>query len=305
MDILNPLEHSICLEQPLRTEISAWVQHVPFGMFLIDILRPKVLVELGTHNGISYCGFCQAINKLQISTRCYAVDTWQGDPQAGLYGDQVLFDLRAHHDPLYGSFSRLIQSTFEEALTHFEAGSIDLLHIDGLHTYGAVKSDFESWLPKMSERGVILFHDINVRERDFGVWKLWSELRGRYPNFEMIHGHGLGVLAVGQEQPEQLQKLLRVSTDEQNRIRELFYRLGLSIENVLEINRLTERAKDLSRTVTELQSREQQLLELERLLPVRFARAWSSGGIKGVVQKSLVKLQPNSSRALDDSENTP
>jgi glycosyltransferase involved in cell wall biosynthesis len=231
MQKINPLDHPICFAQPLRLDpFSGWLEHVPFGMFMIDLLRPKILVELGTHMGVSYSAFCQAVKQLGLDTRCYAVDTWEGDIHAGFYGADVLADLRAHHDPLYGQFSRLVQSTFDEAVKEFSGGSIDLLHIDGLHTYEAVKHDFETWLPKLSERAVVLFHDIHVREWDFGVWKLWEELSKKYPSFSMVHGHGLGVLAVGKEYPQALNALLGMQENEIVKIRELFYQLGRQLE---------------------------------------------------------------------------
>jgi len=175
--LLNPFNHPICLSQPRRlTPFSVWHEHIPFAFYLVDVLRPRVVVELGTQYGDSYCAFCQAGKELGLDTRCYAIDTWQGDPQAGFYGPEVLTDLRAHHDPLYGSFSRLIQSTFDEALPHFSDGTIDLLHIDGCHIYDVVRHDFESWLPKLSSRGVVLLHDTNAPEGDFGVKKFWEEI---------------------------------------------------------------------------------------------------------------------------------
>ncbi len=164
MALFNPLDYPICFSYPLRAAFTAsarfWMEHIPLGMFLVDVLRPRVLVELGTFSGVSFCAFCQAVKELDTGTRCYAVDTWQGDPHNGYYGPEVLSDLKSHHDPLYGGFSRLIQSTFDEAVSHFENGSIDLLHIDGFHVYEAVRHDFEMWLPKISDRGVMLFHDI-------------------------------------------------------------------------------------------------------------------------------------------------
>ncbi len=227
--MLNPLDHPICYTIPRRlTPASQWHEHIPFAMLLVDLLRPNTIVELGTHYGDSYCAFCQAVKDLETHTQCYAVDTWQGDAHSGFYGPDVLADLRAHHDPFYSSFSCLIQADFNDALSHFKEGEIDVLHIDGYHTYEAVRHTFESWRPKVSSRGVILFHDTNVREEDFGVDKLWETLKKQHPRryLEFSHGHGLGVLAVGEPQSSEFQRMLDATDDEMSRIQDFFFQLG-------------------------------------------------------------------------------
>ncbi len=191
--------------------ISAWYTHVPFAYWIVNACRPRRLVELGTHHGVSYAAFCDAVLRAGLTTQCYGVDTWAGDDHAGHYGEEVYEDLRAFHDTRYGGFSDLIRSTFEDALAYFEDGSVDLLHIDGFHSYEAVARDFAQWRPKLSDRAVVLFHDTNVRERHFGVWRFWAELRETYPAFEFLHGHGLGVLAYGRNVPDTVLDLCRLT----------------------------------------------------------------------------------------------
>ncbi len=193
---------------------SAWCGHAQFAFWLVEALRPRSIVELGTHFGLSYMAFCQAVNTTGIDAACTAVDTWEGDAHAGTYdGDAVLSALKAAHDPAYGRFSRLMRTTFDQAAASFADGSVDLLHIDGLHSYEAVRHDYETWLPKMSDRGVILFHDTEVRERNFGVHRLWAEVSKDRPSFNFTHSYGLGVLGTGDALPRTLSPLFDAAKD--------------------------------------------------------------------------------------------
>jgi hypothetical protein len=251
MQPFDPLDYLLGLTFPARVCASHWLEHIPFALAVVEMTRPRVLVELGVFSGASYCAFCQAIAQLGLSCTAFGVDTWKGDPHNGTNGIEVLDELRGHHDPLYGSFSRLVPATFDCALEHFADASIDLLHIDGYHTYEAVKHDFENWLPKMSTHGVILFHDINVREMDFGVWRLWEELKPLYRTFEFTHQHGLGVLALGPECPEPVLRLTEVPEEQRATIRQFYYQLGRRITH--------RRERDVTETrrVEELAARQQ------------------------------------------------
>jgi hypothetical protein len=204
---------------------SAWIEHIPFAFFTAKSLKPDVFVELGTHYGTSYFAFCEVLKELPHKAKCYAVDHWKGDSQAGYFTESVYDYVNQVNEKYYSDFSTLLKMPFDDALNHFDDATIDLLHIDGLHDYESVKNDFYNWLPKMSENGVVLLHDTQVKSSDFGVWKLFEELKNVYKNFEFSFGYGLGIVCTGKEIPNSFETVI----DDQNSekiIHELFRAIG-------------------------------------------------------------------------------
>ena len=229
----NPLALPLLWQRPWRlTPASAWHGHIPWAFAVTALARPRTFVELGTHMGDSYFAFCQAVEELRLATRCFAVDTWRGDQFAGLYGEHVHLEVSWYNQARHAAFSTLVRSTFDEAWDRFPDGSIDLLHIDGAHDYESASHDFYHWLPKMSGQGIVLLHDTAERGTDFGVWRLWEELAERYPAFHFPHAHGLGVAAVGNRVPPDLEGLFAADDLETRQVRLFFAFLGDCVDKL-------------------------------------------------------------------------
>lgn len=276
MDAARFLCRPIVFQEPQRTvHPPSWLDHIPFAFWIIDALRPSLLVELGCQSGNSYSAFAQAIKALNLSTACYGVDTWKGDAHAGFFDESVFDEWRTYHDLHFSGFSQLIRSTFDEALPHFAEATIDLLHIDGFHTFEAVSHDFEAWRPKLSNHGVVLCHDINVREHDFGAWRFWKDVRQQYRSFEFRHGHGLGVVGVGTDLPEPVRWLLSLDAADpaQNTVRAMFARLGSAIRNEFAAAEAGREADVMHRRATEADAQRWNQLATTARLDARLTEA--------------------------------
>jgi hypothetical protein len=242
-DVVSDGALQAALMPPIYLPSSAWLEHIPFAFWLAYQHRPRCYVELGTHLGASFFAFCQAVDAFSIDARCYAVDHWRGDEHCGFYGEEVYKTVYSRTNALYSRFSTLIRATFSDTARYFDPGSVDLLHLDGLHTEDAVEKDLEAWLPKLSDRGILLLHDTNVREREFGVRLAFDRLSERYPVFEFSHGHGLGIVGVGNSLADGVADLLKASKDESARanITKFFSRLGRACADTQQLTRAHER----------------------------------------------------------------
>ena len=233
---------------------SSWWEHVPIAHVMVEILKPETVVELGSHYGVSFFSFCEAAEKYSPNTYVYAIDTWQGDKQAGYYGEKIYAKVKDHRDKYHSQRSSLLKSLFENAAAKFEDNSIDILHIDGLHTYEAVKEDYYTWKDKVKDNGTILFHDWNVRSEGFGVWKLWEEIKKdkSYSCLEVKNGHGLGIAT----------KTKGGTPDWHTKIKEdieIFKCKGLMLDN---INKVKNRQDELRARLKELEAHIKNLEEM-------------------------------------------
>ncbi|MCU7795569.1 MAG: class I SAM-dependent methyltransferase, partial [Candidatus Thiodiazotropha sp. (ex Myrtea spinifera)] len=184
------------------TSQTPWHGLIPFSVWLSILVEPEIICELGVYRGDSFFTLFDA-NKDRSLKKIIGIDTWAGDADTGLYGEgpfnQFTTELESRDD------DRLTfrQSMFSDALKFVTDKSIDILHIDGAHDYRSVSADFTSWKNKVSNRGIILFHDISVLDRGFGVHKLWDELKEEFPDrvMDVSFSNGLGVLFIGDKSP--------------------------------------------------------------------------------------------------------
>lgn len=223
---------------PERYVVSAWHEHAPFAFWLMEAARPRVLAELGTHHGFSFFVFAEAAERLGLDTQLFALDSWEGDDQAGFYGDEVFESVQTVVNDSYSHVAHLVRGYFDSSVDTFEDNSIDLLHVDGRHGYEDVSHDFETFRPKLSDRAVVLFHDTFEFQKDFGVNQFWTELSADFPSFNFEHGHGLGVLAFGVNAPTAVLDFIRQAKVQPDKVRKDYATLGAAVSRqfVLEVD---------------------------------------------------------------------
>lgn len=226
----NPAsEQEITFLQIIKTYApSAWCGHFEFAMWLVKRFNPKIVVELGVDFANST--FCWTYGN---KGRVYGIDCFEGDNLTGerntfnvvMETYQKLIDRKLLEDKLtiIKGFFTPTSKIFKEQYTKTP---IDILHIDGIHTYEAVSEDYNMWKDKCHEDTIFVFHDI-VAFAD--VKRFFSELP--MYKFGFVHSAGLGIACKNANiiniiQQEWVDKLVELDNN--------FY---LNIENGLKIKR--------------------------------------------------------------------
>ena len=183
--------------QPRRLESAHnWQGHLPFVSWLLKIVKPKRIVELGTRSdGNSFCMMNQTIVENKLNTQITGI-------YYGPIDDQACYALKDHLAQQYPNAQLLFSDmASRQSLDMFEDDSVDTLHINFLNDAKQVRELVELWRPKLTKQAILLIHNTNWIDADkCNVHEYWNELMlSKTPSFNFLHSHGLGVLLLGED----------------------------------------------------------------------------------------------------------
>lgn len=217
---------------------GAWSGHLAFANDLIASTSPSLIVEVGAYLGESYFGFCQSVAENSLNCLCYGVGDWQhSSHQCSFTANDLFTEVSSYNEKNYAGFSYLIRHDTDESAGQFSNESIDVLHLDRTPNYEQVREDFRLWFPKVKRGGLVLLHDIVLRDSGFGVWRLWQEIEANFQEtFSFHHSSGLGVVRKpgnGASDNRMLSFLFDQSVEAQDHVRRLYVLYAAHLESAL------------------------------------------------------------------------
>lgn len=139
---------------------------------------PDMIVEIGVYKGYSSCYFLDYFPDAEL----FLVDPWIAQNlNARMYRRNGPADWEEIYNDVikeFGSKATIMRMTSEEAEDKFLPASLDVVFIDGDHSYRSVCRDIELWLPKMRKGGLFCGHDYSLCGANAGVVKAVNEMIG-------------------------------------------------------------------------------------------------------------------------------
>ena len=158
--------------------------------FIEDVAdrQPQTVLEIGTEGGgtLLLLTLAAAPDATIISIDLPTGGRFGGYPHwKGAYFRRFALPSQRLH--LLQANSHLL-STLQSVRTILANRRLDVLFIDGDHTYGGVKADWEMYGPLAAPSALIAFHDIvqHPPARKCEVHTLWQEIKGAFAHKEIV-----------------------------------------------------------------------------------------------------------------------
>lgn len=169
-------------------DIPGWFDwHETYARWARDAPRDAVIVEVGTFKGRSAAFMSVALARLgRTDVRFLCVDTWQGAPELLQFADvrdgsfyDIWQQTRARLQEIGAVVPVEMRMPSTEAATHFRAGEVWAVWLDGAHDFANVQADCEAWWPTIAPGGEMGGHDWNAFEVAPAVTR-FAQRQGRY-----------------------------------------------------------------------------------------------------------------------------
>lgn len=126
------------------------------------------IVEVGSYHGKSAVNLAHAVKKKGNRATVYCVDTWRNENiETARHLD--VFDRFTANTATHADVIVPLRGRSEEVGTRWSDGPVDMLFIDGDHSYAGVTRDIQAWLPHLRSGGLVLFHDTGLEDVDRGI----------------------------------------------------------------------------------------------------------------------------------------
>lgn len=124
---------------------------------IVKYLRPETVVEIGSARGLSTCTMSLACRQ-NACGKLFAIDPHDKNAWAEGDGSSLAFLKERLLDYELTDWCEIICSTSCEASSNWSR-HIDVLFIDGDHTYDGVRRDFEMFKDWLTDQAIVIFHD--------------------------------------------------------------------------------------------------------------------------------------------------
>ena len=170
---------------PMPESITGWGGDAPIFKALIQKVKPKVIIEVGSWKGQSTITMAEACKAYQIDSVIICVDTWLGSEEHILQCRRELAPANGFPTLYYQFLSNVVRRGVQEWIVPLPTTSLiaanvlacldikaDLIYIDASHQYEAVMADLKAFTPLLAKGGTLFGHDY-----------CWESVRNAVVNF--------------------------------------------------------------------------------------------------------------------------
>jgi predicted O-methyltransferase YrrM len=182
----------------LSIRVGQFEQEITELLTILAKRRPTLIMEIGTASGGSLFLFSKISSPNAI---IISIDL-PNDKFGGGYSEpRILYykSFATHNQKMHlVRKNSHLPSTLGTVKNILNTRKLDLLFIDGDHTYNGVRKDFEMYGKLVKHGGIIAFHDICPSPiTGCGVNRYWNEIKSNYSYAEIVKDWKQGTAGIG------------------------------------------------------------------------------------------------------------